>query len=187
MIPAVAFLWYSSSRIFDFLLRGRQTSFLISYMLLCVAGAIPAAVHPIPAAILFAALWAVMTIGVVKVNRYMFWMAEEKRWPRVFGFLPIAILGLQFTSLVWLKTAAGIPVAWLGAGVVMLAATILLTTRTIAEVFKQRTGNLIRPLPWHIAVPLFVGLALSIVSVVVAELAFPMFGRLCLLRSWLRY
>lgn len=173
MIPAAAFLWFSGSRIFDFLLRGRQTSFLISYMLLCAAGALPGIEHPVPAAVLFAALWAVMTVGVVKINRHMFWMAEEKQWPRVFGFLPIAILGLQFIALVWLKTSAAIPVAWLGPGCIMLAATILFTTRTIADVFRQRTGNIIRPLPWHIAVPLFVGFALTIVSVVVAGVRFP--------------
>ena len=173
MIPASAFLWFSSTRIFDFLLRGRQTSFLVSYMLLCAAGALPEIKHAVPAAMLFAGLWAVMTVGVVKINRYMFWMAEEKQWPRVFGFLPVAILGLQFMSLVWLKTAAAIPVAWLGTGCVMLAATVLFTTRTIADVFKQRTGNMIRPLPWHIAVPLFVGFALTIVSVVVAGVRFP--------------
>jgi len=173
MIPATAFLWFSSTRIFDFLLRGRQTSFVGSYMLLCVAGALPNVTHPIPAALLLAALWAVMTVGIIKINRYMFWMAEEKQWPRVFGFLPIAILGMQFLSLVWLKTLAAIPMAWLGLGCVMLAATILFTTRTIADVFRQRTGNIIRPLPWHIAAPLFFGFALTIVSVVVAGVGFP--------------
>ena len=173
MIPATAFLWFACTRIFDFLLRGRQTTFVFSYMLLCIAGALPAMENPILAAGLTSILWAVMTVGVVKINRHMFWMAEEKEWPRVFGFLPIAILGLQFIALVWLKSSAAIPVAWLGPGCVMLAATILWTTRTIADVFRQRTGNLVRPLPWHIAVPLFVGFALTIVAVVVAGVRFP--------------
>lgn len=173
MIPATAFLWFASTRILDYLLRGRQTTFVASYMLLCFAGALPAIGSPILAALLFVVLWAVMTVGVVKINRHMFWMAEEKQWPRVFGFLPITILGLQFISLVWLKTSAAVPVAWLGAGCVLLAATILFTTRTIANVFKQRTGNLIRPLPWHIAIPLFVGFALTIASVVIAGVGFP--------------
>jgi hypothetical protein len=173
MIPAAAFLWFASTRIFDFLLRGRQTTFVASYILLCIAGALPGMENPVIAAGLSAVLWAVMTVGVVKINRHMFWMAEEKQWPRVFGFLPIAILGLQFISLVWLKSAAAIPVAWLGPGCVMLAATILLTTRTIADVFRQRTGNLVRPLPWHVAIPLFVGFALTIASVVVAGVNFP--------------
>ena len=173
MIPATAFLWFASTRIFDFLLRGRQTTFVFSYTLLCIAGALPGMENPILAAGLATVLWAVMTAGVVKINRHMFWMAEDKQWPRVFGFLPIAILGLQFISLVWLKTSAAIPAAWLGPGCVMLAATILFTARTIADVFRQRTGNLIRPLPWHIAVPLFVGFALTIASVLVAGVNFP--------------
>lgn len=173
MIPATAFLWFASTRIFEFLVRGRQTTFVLSYMLLCIAGALPALENPLLAAGLATVLWAVMTVGVVKLNRHMFWMAEENQWPRVFGFLPIAILGLQFISLVWLKSVAAIPVAWLGPGCVMLAATILMTTRTIADVFRQRTGNLVRPLPWHIAIPLFAGFALTIASVVVAGVNFP--------------
>ncbi|MBC7964772.1 MAG: hypothetical protein H7Z17_02510, partial [Fuerstia sp.] len=64
MIPATAFLWFASTRIFDFLLRGRQTTFVASYMLLCIAGALPAMQNSILAAGLSAVLWAVMTVGV---------------------------------------------------------------------------------------------------------------------------
>lgn len=170
MLPATAFLWFASSRILDHLLRGRQTTFLISYCLLCAAGAFPAIApeenEPVTTAmkigafVFMAACWAIFTAGVVKVNRHTFWLAEEHQLPRIFGFLPIAMLGLQFVVLIGTK-ATTIPVQWVGFGCVMVAATVLLTARTVADVFKQRTGNLVRPLPWHIVVPLFSGLVLT--------------------------
>ena len=58
--------------------------------------------------------WVLMTAGIVKVNRYTFWLAEEHRLPRVFGFLPIAMLGLQFILLVGTKAITAIPVHWVG-------------------------------------------------------------------------
>lgn len=183
LLPAAAFLWFASSRILDHLLNGRQTTFLLSYCLLSLAGALPAFYLPVAdaaatvaetAAIEAAATivqlqafafmaicWVLMTAGVVKVNRHTFWLAEEHRLPRVFGFLPIAMLGLQFAVLVGTKAITAIPVQWTGFGLVMTAATVLLTARTVADVFRQRTGDLVRPLPWNIVVPLLAGLILT--------------------------
>ncbi|MEQ9411894.1 MAG: hypothetical protein RIK87_29535 [Fuerstiella sp.] len=184
MIPATAFLWYASSRILDHLLRERQTTFLISYQLLCMAGAMPV-LSSAPTAFAFIALcWVVFTAGVVKVNRHAFWLAEEHRWPRVFGFLPIVLLGVQFLILAATKTisltdgtlASAIPQHWLGFCVVMVSATILVTARTIADVFRQRTGNLVRPLPWNIAIPLFCGLVTAAAGVAVSFSGFSFVG-----------
>ncbi len=183
LLPATAFLWFASSRILDHLLRGRQTTFLISYCLLCMAGALPVFFLPVAEASATAAeiaevnaaarsvavqafaflaiCWAVFTAGVMKVNRHMFWLAEEHQLPRIFGFLPIAMLGLQFVVLAGTKAITAINAEWIGFGCVMVSATILMTTRTIADVFRQRTGNLVRPLPWNIVVPLFAGLVLA--------------------------
>lgn len=183
LLSASAFLWFASSRILDHLLRGRQTTFLISYCMLCLAGAMPAFVLPltdatattaeiaanvtaarsvaIQAFAFMAICWAVFTAGVLKVNRHSFWLAEEHQLPRIFGFLPIAMLGLQFIVLIGTKAIGAISIEWIGFGCVMVAATILITTRTIANVFRQRTGNLVRPLPWNIVVPLFAGLVLT--------------------------
>ena len=183
LLPASAFLWFASSRILDHLLRGRQTTFLISYCVLCLAGAMPAFRLPlvdatatvaeiaqtaivaksiaIQAFAFLAICWAIFTAGVIKVNRHTFWLAEEHRLPRIFGFLPIAILGLQFVVLIGTKAITAICIEWIGFGCVMVAATILMTTRTIANVFRQRTGDLVRPLPWNIIVPLFAGLILT--------------------------
>ncbi|MEZ6060066.1 MAG: hypothetical protein R3C19_06875 [Planctomycetaceae bacterium] len=165
MIPAIAFLWFASSRILDHLLIGRQTTFLLSYQLLSIAGFIPAVGSPVLAFTLMAVLWAVFTVGVVKVNRHTFWLAEEHRLPRVFGFLPIAMLGLQFVILVAAKCLSAIPAEWIGLGCVLVAATVLMTARTVADVFRKRTGDLVRPLPWNIAAPLFAGLVIAAIGV----------------------
>lgn len=158
MTPAIAFMIFAGSRILHEILGGRQPTFAISYMLLSAAGVLPI-FHSTTLASLFSiACWAIMTCGIVKVNRHLFWMAEEHKSPRVFGFFPIALLGSLFLSLVCMKTLQAIPFEWLGMGCVMVSATILLTTRSVAEVFRQRTGNLVRPLPWNIVVPLVIGL-----------------------------
>ncbi|WP_442509908.1 hypothetical protein SH528x_001510 [Novipirellula sp. SH528] len=176
LLPATGLLWFASSRILDHFLRGRQTTFLISFCVLCVAGAIPSVSTPIAAMIFTAACWLVFTAGVLKVNRHTFWLAETHQLPRVFGFLPIVMLGLQFVVLVGTKTVTAIPIQWIGFGCVLVAATVLMTTRTVANVFRQRTGDLVRPLPWPIITPLFCGLILTILGVVLSFYGFSYVG-----------
>ena len=185
ILPTAALTWFLSKRIFEHLLRGQQRTFHLSYCLLCVAGALPvvhriswidAAWAPGLAAAISTALWLVMTVGVVKVNRHVFWMTEEHRLPRIFGFFPIALLGGQFLILLATRTAWSINVEWLGFGCVMLAATIFATGRSIAHVFKQRTGDLVRPLPWPIVLPIFVGLATLALGVGLSFIGFSISG-----------
>ncbi|GAA5506958.1 hypothetical protein [Novipirellula caenicola] len=165
LLPATGLLWFASSRILDHFLRGRQTTFLISFCALCVAGALPSVSSPMAAMLFTAACWLVFTAGVMKVNRHTFWLAETHQLPRIFGFLPIVMLGLQFVVLVGTKTVTAIPIQWIGLGCVMVSATVLLTTRTVANVYRQRTGDLVRPLPWSIITPLFCGLILTVLGV----------------------
>ncbi len=165
MIPAIALLWIASKTILDHWLHGRQQTFLVCFHLLCIAGALPAATTPLAAFVFMGLCWGLMTVGVVKVNRHTFWLAEEHRFPRIFGFLPIAMLGLLFVILVSSKVIGELPWQWIGFAIVMASATILQTTRTIAEVFRRRSGDLVRPLPWPIVVPMFVGLAMTVLGV----------------------
>ncbi|MEO2016479.1 MAG: hypothetical protein ABGZ53_19145 [Fuerstiella sp.] len=176
VVSATVFLWQASSRILDHLLRGRQTTFLISFQLLCMAGAWPQLAGPVTAFAFMMVCWLVFTAGVVKVNRHTFWLAEEHQMPRVFGFLPIAMLGLQFVTLVGIKAITSIPVQWTGLGCVMVAATVLMTARTVADVFRQRTGDLVRPLPWHIVVPMFCGLVLTALGLMISFSGFSYTG-----------
>ena len=161
LVPAIAFLWFASCRILDHVLKGRQTTFLASFCLLSIAGALPR-FNSAPAAFAFTAImWVIFSAGILKVNRHIFWLAEEHRLPRVFGFLPIAMLGLQFIVLIATKAVHAVPMQWMGLVCVLVAATVFVTARTVADVFRQRTGNLVRPLPWHIVVPIFSGLVLT--------------------------
>ncbi len=157
-IPTTAFLVFASRNILTKLLDGPQPTFWFSYIGLSMSGALPTLQDSFSAAAFTIIAWAVMTMGVVKVNRHMFWLAEEGKQPRIFGFLPIALLGSIFVAVVSIKSARAIPTEWLGTTLVLVSTTILLTARSVAEVFRQRTGNLVRPLPWNLMVPMLIGL-----------------------------
>lgn len=176
MAPALVLLWQASTRILDHWLRGRQTTFLVSFGLLCMAGALPAMTTPIVAGGFVLACWLVLTAGALKVNRHTFWLSETHRLPRVFGFLPIAMLGLQFVVLVGTKAVTVLPAQWLGFATVLFSATVLLTARTVADVFRQRSGDLVRPLPWPIIVPLFSGLLLAVLGLALSMVGFSYVG-----------
>lgn len=176
LIPAIGLLWFASRTILDHWLRGRQTTFLISFVLLCIAGVVPAITSTLFAAAFVAGCWLIFTIGVMKVNRHTFWLAEEHQLPRVFGFLPIAMLGTQFIILVGTKAVSSVPMQWIGFAIVMVAATVLMTARTIAEVYRRRTGDLVRPLPWTIMVPMLSGVVLAALGLVLSMSGFSYVG-----------
>ena len=177
MVPAIGLTVFAASRILKGWLHNSQIAFLVSYVVLCLAGTMPAITTGWLAAIITAALWLTMTIGVVKVNRHVFWLTEEHRLPRVCGFLPIGLLALQFGILVAFKTVHGLPVEWFGLICVLVASTVLMTARTVANVFIQRTGNLVRPLPWNIVLPIFVGLVLVAIGVCLSFYRFSYVGQ----------
>lgn len=184
LIPATAFLWVASAKIFDHLLQGRQSTCLNSYRLLCLAGALPAFLTPLPAFAFFVVAWLVCSAGIVKVSRHAFWLAEEHRWPRVFAFLPVLLLAGQFLVLVVAKTVSvsdgtlitAIRTPWLGFACVLIAATMLASTKAAADVFRQRTGDLVRPYPWHLSAPLFCGLVVTVSGVVLSASGFRPLG-----------
>lgn len=164
-LPAMALLVVSSRSILNHFLRGQQLTFFVCYLLLAIAGSLPHANEPWLAFVYMGSFWTMLTLGVIKINRHVFYLAEAHRMPRIFGFFPILLLGAQFLMLCTTKAIFVSPLHWLGLVTVMLAATILGTTRTIATVFRERTGDLVRPLPWSIALPLFVGILLTFVGV----------------------
>lgn len=151
--------------VFRHFLRGDQPTFLASYLLLCAAGAfVSAATGTGGAALVGLGLWATFAVGAVKVNRHVFWLVEEQRWPRIFGFFPILLLGAQFLTLYALGPAGHLPAQWMGLGCALVAAVVLTTADAVARVFQQRTGDLVRPLPWAIVGPLGVGMVLCAVA-----------------------
>ncbi|HEY4261260.1 MAG TPA: hypothetical protein VGM98_13930 [Schlesneria sp.] len=171
----VNLLWsaIASWRIFGHFLRRPQPTFFACYLILCIAGAV---VPGLPAAwslgvVLF--LWAVFTVGTVKVNRHVFWLTEEHQLPRVFGFFPILLLGAQFAAVYLLGIAGNVTPAWMGLLCTLVALPVLMTADTVGRVFEQRHGGLVRPIPWSISGPLALGTMLSAAGVVLALTCFP--------------
>lgn len=163
--------WIMASSIFRHLLRGRQPTFEFCYLALAAAGAFVSQWHDVwPVAALV--LWGLMTMGTVKVHRHMFWLTEELRLPRIFGFFPIALLGTQFLLLFAFYLAPGIPLQWLGLACVLFAVPVLSTADAAAAIYQQRTGNLIRPIPLAIILPMFVGLTLCVVGICLSGIEF---------------
>jgi hypothetical protein len=171
----VNLLWsaIASWRIFGHFLRRPQPTFFACYLILCLAGAV---VPGLPAAWslgIVLILWAVFTVGTVKVNRHVFWLTEEHQLPRVFGFFPILLLGAQFAAVYLLGIAGNVTPAWMGLLCTLVALPVLMTADTVARVFEQRNGGLVRPIPWSISGPLALGTMLSAAGVVLALTCFP--------------
>ena len=162
---------YASRKIFAHFLQGHQVTFVLSYLALSVAGAVSPCLHDLGDAwtwLWSLALWAVFTIGAVKVNRHVFWLTEEHRKPRIFGFFPILLLGAQFL-LVWGGNfAKSIPHDWFGLACVLVAIPVLLTADAVARVFQDRTGGIVRPIPWPIMLPMVIGVTLCATGIVLA-------------------
>ncbi len=160
-------------RIFNHFLRGSQSTFVVSYLLLCIAGALapglPAVWSPWTALV----FWAVFTVGTIKVNRHVFWLAEEHRLPRIFGFFPITLLGTQFLTLFAFNFLPHIELQWMGLASVLVSIPVLMTADAVTHVYQKRTGDLIRPWPWSILLPFLVGLGLCAAGVCLAATNFP--------------
>ncbi|MCA9122165.1 MAG: hypothetical protein KDB11_18380 [Planctomycetales bacterium] len=161
----------ASWKIFAHFLQGHQLTFVASYLALSVAGAIAPCIRETSEPWTWLAsltLWAVFTVGAVKVNRHVFWLTEEQRKPRIFGFFPVLLLGSQFLLVFGLNFAGSIPSDWFGLACALVAIPVLLTADAVAYVFQQRTGDLVRPIPWPIMLPIVVGVMLCATGVALA-------------------
>ncbi|HEY2840514.1 MAG TPA: hypothetical protein VGJ26_15260 [Pirellulales bacterium] len=165
---------FAAREIFRHMLRDDQFTFLASYVILCAS----AALLPIlPSALLLPAavsLWLVFTAGALKVNRHVFWLVDELRLPRVFGFLPVALLAAQFVGLVALGIAPRVDIFWLGPVGVLTSLTILLVADELARVHEQRTGGLVWPWPLSIAAPVATGLIVCAAGLALAGASLPL-------------
>lgn len=164
LLANTVFAAVAGRRILQHFLRQDQPTFLMSYLGLSLAGALVPGLPQTYAAPVGLLLWAMFAVGTIKVNRHVFWLGEEHRLPRIFGFFPILLLGTQFLTL-FAFLAPGIELPWMGFGLVLTAVPVLMTANALAQVFEERTGNLVRPLPWSLVTPLLVGLGLCLVGV----------------------
>ena len=168
-----AFAFLAAGRVFRHLLRSSQPTFLVSYCTLCLAAAVLPAVSTTAAVWVALLLWAVFAAGAIKVNRHVFWLTEEHRLPRIYGYFPILLLGGQYLTLFATSLALQISYEWIGFGCVLTAIPVLLTADSLTRVFLQVRGQLERPLPWSIVLPIFLGLALTATGVCLSALNFP--------------
>ena len=164
---------FASRRIFSQFLRGSQPTLVASYVALAAAGGVLSPMSAAVTPIVGLALWVIFAIGTVKTARQVFWLAEEHRLPRVCGFLPITVLGTQFLTLFVLSCWEQMALPWIGLGCVLTAVPVLFTTDAVAKVFQQRTGDLVRPLPLSIVLPLFIGWVLCCVGMGLSAIGFP--------------
>jgi len=163
---------FAAQRTFAHFFRQNQATFLVSFLLLSLAGAVAPMLRASPPVWSWLggfALWAVFSIGVVKINRHVFWLMEEHRQPRIFGFFPIALLGTQFLLVFATNFATRIPADWFGMACVLVAVPMLLTADSVAKVYQARTGDIVRPIPWTIMLPLCVGILLCVAGIGLAS------------------
>ncbi|MDX1607396.1 MAG: hypothetical protein R3202_14485, partial [Candidatus Competibacterales bacterium] len=139
-------------------------TFLACYLLLSLAGAVLPLLPEAAAPFAVLTLWALFALGAVKVNRQMFWLTERHRLPRVFGFLPLALLGGQFLGLYAFHYADRFALEWLGLGCALTTLPLLLTAATLARVQQQRDGGLVPTLAPVIMVPVLTGMLLGVLA-----------------------
>src|SRR5205823_2969934 len=101
----LAFAVMAARRVFRHFLRGTQPTFLASYLILAAAGGVLPQLGTQASLAVGLGLWAVFAIGATKAARHVFWLTEEHRQPRIFGFFPILLLGGQFLTLFVLYVA----------------------------------------------------------------------------------
>lgn len=168
----IGFCTLVSDCILRHFLRERQPTFGVCFLALSIAGAVlpgvPSHTTVAGAALTSLVLWLLFAVGTIKVNRHVFWLVEQRQVPRICGFFPILLLGGQFLLLFTLDCAAHVAREWWGLGCTLTAIPILLTADAVAGVFQQRTGNLVRPWPLAVGIPLLAGLLLSVVGVCLA-------------------
>ena len=130
----LGFTAVASRRILRTLLRQVPDTYWCAYLLLCISGALAPAVPVTLGPIAAVMLWAVFTAGVVKVNRHVFWLAEEERWPRIFSFFPTVLLAAQFLTVFVLNFGTELALPWWGFGLALVAMPVLLTADAAARV-----------------------------------------------------
>lgn len=160
----------AANRIFKHFLRRHEPLFLVAYVTLCVAAAVVPLLPTLVAPLATVVLWSVFASGALRVNQHVFWMIEEHRWPRIFGFFPVLLLGAQFLTLFGIGLVEHITLPWMGFGLVLTAIPVLLAVDALARVFQKMHGKIARPFPLSIALPLVGGLALIVTGLCLAAL-----------------
>ena len=167
------FAFFAASRIFRHFLLKTQPTFLASYLILAGFAAIVPSLPPVLATLISLVAWGVFAVGSIKVNRHAFWLAEEYRKPRIFGFFPIILLGTQFLTLFATCLAPHVSMSWIGLGVVMTALPILLAADSLARVIQIRSQLESPQFPASVILSMIAGIVMVISGVCLSSYGFP--------------
>ena len=173
LCASVAFALFASSQIFRHFLRRPEYVFTAAYVVLSVAGAVVHGLPSVAAPWVALLLWFVFAVGATRVNKHIFWLVADHRWPRVCAFFPILLLGGQFLILFASSLVPHVPVQWLGLGLVLTGIPVLLAADQQVKVLRRQNDTAETSLPWSTALPLVTGLAFAAAGVCLAATGFP--------------
>ena len=179
-----------AGREFRRLLREDQFTFLGSYIVLCVGGAMLPACSPallLPASVL---LWGVFTIGTVKVNRHVFWLTEEMKLPSRLRLFPSRPASDPICRIAGVLRGAACKFGVAGYD----CRAVFVNDSTHRRQRRPRlraacTGGILWPWPTSVAVPMATGLLICLCGVVLAASGVPLSetaGRWSSPRAWRR-
>lgn len=159
--------WIADS-ILKQLLSGRQPTYQICFMLLCVIGGIPDS-YAIPGVVIASTTWLLGTLGIIKINRHIYWLEQQYRSTLAHRFFPVALMGLQMlllfsAKLQWIESKP-----WLGLAIVLCAIPLAVTTKSLLKVYRSRTGGLLATWPASAAVSLVICLLMATTGVILAS------------------
>jgi hypothetical protein len=162
-----ALAWWTAARVFGRFFQGRQTTFLVAYLALCISIVVAPFVAPmgLVGQGFMALLWAVACVGVMKAARRSFWLSEQGRQLKIAGFAPALILSAQFLAIYATYFLSHSQLAWLGFGCVLMMMPVWLSADALLRVMQQRTGGVVRPLPAPIVLPIVIGMLVSLAGV----------------------
>ena len=138
-----------------------------AYLALAVAGALTS-LSPLPPLLTGVVLWTILVAGVMKGGRHVFWLTQRHIDLRPATFFPFAVLFAQFVGVSAIHLAPTMTWDTFGLGMVLGAVPMLLTADTIAQIYRQRTGDLFRPYPIAVVAPIVVALVLVVAGVILA-------------------
>lgn len=172
-IGNILFSYQAAQRIFGHFLVKPQPTFSFCYLSLAIMGSIAPSFSTSWAMLSAFLAWGLFLIGSIKVNRHAFWLAEEYRKPRIFGFFPIFLLGAQFLILFGSCFASNLSSDVLGLGLVLTSIPILLASDALIKVVEVRSLEKDPKIPASVVLSWLVGVLMVIGGVFLSGQQFP--------------
>jgi hypothetical protein len=161
VVVGVGVVAYVSDSILREFLSGRQLTYQICFVLLGVIGSIPES-FSIPTIGMAIAIWLTGTIGIIKINRHIFWLGEQHRAPMTaYQFFPVGLMGIEMLLLFSSKLRWVESQHWFGFAWVLCAIPVAVTAQSLLQVHRVRTGGLLKTWPVSAGVMLVICLLMA--------------------------